>query len=274
MESERTAELESQLVHLRERLQVCQKQTALGELLSTTTHEFNNILTTILNYAKIGLRHKDAETRTRAFEKILASSNRAAKITHGILGFARNRGNQFEPTNLAKVVEDSLLLLERELTKHRVSVECDLPSVPRARANTNQIQQVLMNLIINARQAMPQGGRLIIKLSHDPGAKVVELAVRDTGIGMSQDTLHRIFDPYFTTKSGPDATGRGGTGLGLSTVREIIEQHQGKIRVESSPGHGTAISIRLPEDQSANVLPEVIPLGVPAGTGNPNVTIC
>src|SRR5687768_6939755 len=115
--------LEQQVALLREQLAQAQKLTALGELVSTTTHEFNNVLMTIINYAKMGMRHKDEPTRDKAFDKILAAGHRAAQITNGILGFARNRSASLEPTDLRKLVEDSLLLLEREMSKYRVRVE-------------------------------------------------------------------------------------------------------------------------------------------------------
>ncbi|HEY2761294.1 MAG TPA: histidine kinase dimerization/phospho-acceptor domain-containing protein, partial [Pirellulales bacterium] len=166
---------------LRQQLAQAQKLTALGELVGTTTHEFNNVLTTILNYAKMGLRHKDTATRDKALEKILAATNRAAKITNGILAFARNRGASLEPTDLTRVIADSLLLLEREMTKYRIRVETQLEAAPPAMANGNQIQQVLLNLLINARQAMAQGGVIVIRLSHDAIANMVELFVRDSG---------------------------------------------------------------------------------------------
>jgi signal transduction histidine kinase len=228
-----------------------QKLTALGELVSTTTHEFNNVLTTIINYAKMGLRHKDAATRDKAFEKILAAGQRAAKITNGILGMARNRASGFEPTDLAALIDETLVLLERELAKYRIRVELDLAPTPPALAQGNQIQQVLLNLLINARQAMPNGGQVLIRLNHDAQQQMIELMVRDTGCGMPPEVLRRIFDPFFSTKKGPDASGKGGTGLGLAMCRNIIEAHQGRIRVESAPGKGTAFTLRLPAAQRA-----------------------
>jgi signal transduction histidine kinase len=237
---------EQQLAFLREQLAQAQKLTALGELVSTTTHEFNNVLMTIINYAKMGLRHKDGPTRDKSFEKILAASQRAAQITNGILAFARNRSTSLEPTDLRRLIDDSLLLLEREMNKYRVRVEKQLDDVPHAIANGNQIQQVLMNLLINARQAMPNGGTLIIKLAHDAANQTVDLIVRDSGCGMAPETLRRIFDPFFSTKSGPDASGKGGAGLGLSMCRDIIEAHHGRIRAESTLGKGTMFTIKLP----------------------------
>ncbi len=223
----------------------------LGELVGTTTHEFNNILMTIINYAKLGLRHRDDATRQKAFEKILAAGNRAARITNSILGMARNRTAGQEPTDLVELAENTLLLMERELNKYRIAVEKHFQPIPKAQVNANQIQQVLLNLLINARQAMPTGGRLIIKLGYDRDQDMIELGVRDNGCGIPAEVLPRIFDPFFSTKTGPDATGKGGTGLGLSLCREIIEAHRGRIRVDSAPGKGTMFTIKLPPARAA-----------------------
>lgn len=258
--------LEKQVAMLREQLNQAQKLTALGELVSTTTHEFNNVLMTILNYAKIGMRHKDEPTRNKAFEKILGAANRAAKITNGVLGFARNRSDAFEPTDLRKIVDDAMVLLEREMTKYRIAVDIQFDEIPQAVVNGNQIQQVLLNLLINARQAMPDGGRIILRATHDAESRTVDLMVRDTGCGMPPEQLRRIFDRFFSTKSGPDASGKGGTGLGLAMCRDIIEGHKGRIRVESSVGKGTAFTLKLPAavEKPVTAAPTAVPtLGVP-----------
>jgi signal transduction histidine kinase len=238
--------LQRQVDILKQQLVQAQTLTALGELVSTTTHEFNNVLMTIINYAKMGMRHKDSATREKSFEKILAAGTRAAKITNTVLGLARNRKAGQEPTNLAQLVGDALVLLEREMNKYRITVETNFQPVPDANCNGNQIQQVLLNLLINARQAMPSGGRLLIKLSHDREHNTVDLLIRDNGCGMPPEVLPKIFDSFFTTKSGPDASGKGGTGLGLSMCRDIIEAHHGRIRVDSTVGKGTAFTIKLP----------------------------
>jgi len=238
--------LQQQVEILKQQLQQAQKLTALGELASTTTHEFNNVLMTIINYAKLGLRHRDNATREKAFEKILAAGNRAAKITNSVLGMARNRSAKQEATDLTRLVEDTLVLLEREMNKYRIAVDKHFEPIPEAYVNGNQIQQVLLNLLINGRQAMPGGGRLLIKLAHDKQSRMVDLTVRDFGCGIPPDKLPHIFDSFFTTKSGPDASGKGGTGLGLSMCRDIIEAHQGRIRVDSTIGKGTAFTLKLP----------------------------
>jgi signal transduction histidine kinase len=260
--------LEEQVAILTERLQQAQTLTALGELASTTTHEFNNVLTTIINYAKMGQRHTDQATRDKAFAKILAAGQRAAKITGCILGLARNRGAGLEPTDLTKLVEDALLLLEREMSKYRIAVDKQFQPVPPAMVNGNQIQQVLINLLINARQAMPSGGHVTIRLSFDAANNTVDLMVRDTGSGIPADKLPRIFDRFFTTKSGPDASGKGGTGLGLSFCRDVIEQHQGRIRVDSTVGRGTAFTLKLPAVRAAQ--PVVVPVETPSLPAMPN----
>lgn len=251
--------LQNQLEQLQQRLAQAQRLTALGELLSTTTHEFNNILMTIINYAKLGLRHTDSESRQKAFDKILAAAQRAARISHSILGIAKNRSTTQEPTNLVQLLEDILLLLERELNKYHITVEKYFQPIPHVLVNGNQIQQVLLNLIINARQAMPHGGRLTLKLWHDPSTGMVHLMIRDTGCGIPPDILPRIFDPFFTTKTGPDSSGKGGTGLGLAMCKEIIQAHQGRIRVESAPGRGTAFTLMLPEANHPAHLPNTSP---------------
>ena len=238
--------LEKQVELLKQQLAQAQNLTALGELVSTTTHEFNNVLMTIINYAKYGLRHQDKASREKAFEKILTAGNRAAKITNGVLGVARNRSAGQDATDLTRVVDDSLVLLEREMNKYRIKVEKQFGDIPEAYVNGNQIQQVLLNLLINARQAMPTGGRLLIKLSYDQPTDMVELMVRDFGCGIPAEKLPHIFDPFFSTKNGPDASGKGGTGLGLSMCRDIIEAHHGRIRVDSAPGVGTAFTLKLP----------------------------
>jgi signal transduction histidine kinase len=255
------AHLQEQVEILKQQLAQAHRLTALGELAGTTTHEFNNVLTTILNYAKMGIRHKDTPTRDKCFDKILTACNRASRVTSTILGMARNRSAGQEPTDLKQLIEDTLLLLEREMNKYRVVVEKQFQDVPQAYVNGNQIQQVLMNLLINARQAMPNGGRLMIKLLYDADNDMVDLVVRDNGCGMPPEVLPKIFDSFFTTKKGPDASGKGGTGLGLSMCRDIIEAHHGRIRVDSTVGRGTAFTLKLPTaNKAAPKRPIVAPM--------------
>lgn len=259
-------QLRNQVSGLKDQLREAQKMTALGELVSTTTHEFNNMLMTILNYAKLGLRHKDEPTRDKALSQILEAGQRAEKITNSVLGMARNRGNEMTPTDLESIMEQTLVLLEREMTKYRVAINRQFATVPKAMANGNQIQQVLLNLLTNARQAMPSGGTIILKLSHDEAAKTIDLMVQDTGEGIPKDKLQQIFNPFFSTKDGPDASGKGGTGVGLSMCHEIIQGHHGKIRVQSEVGRGTAFTLRIP---MAEQMPALIKTSASAALGLP-----
>lgn len=265
-------ELRAQIDALRSELFAAQQKTALGDLVSTTTHEFNNVLTTILNYAKLGLRHTDEPTRTRALEKILGAGQRAERITNSVLGLARNRSEEAAPTDLAALIDESLVLLEREMQKYRVSVETQYDTRRAAFVVGNQIQQVLMNLLTNARQAMAQGGRILIRIAENPESDTIDLVVRDTGTGIPADQLPKIFDRGFTTKQGPDATGKGGAGVGLAACKEILERHGCKIRVESAVGKGTAFTLMLPAmsvEKAAVIKQPIAPLGVPT-TGTPN----
>jgi len=240
------AEVERRLRDLEEQLAQAQKLSTIGTLASSMTHEFNNILTTIINYAKLGLRHKDAATREKAFDKILAAGQRASKITTGMLSYARRRNGRREPTDLVLLVQEVLVLVAKDLQNHRVRLHTQFEAQPvTADVNAGQLQQVLMNLIINARQAMDGGGQLTVqvRVSTEPG--LAEIVVRDSGHGIPAESLRKIFEPYFTTKTA-DAQGQGGTGLGLAMVREVIEAHQGRIRVESTVGQGTTFTLKLP----------------------------
>jgi signal transduction histidine kinase len=264
--------LDQKLQQLEDELRHARRLATLGELASTTTHEFNNVLTTIINYAKLGLRHKDEASRDKALAKILAAAGRAEKIANSVLGMARNRGHDRVPTDLAKLLDASLVLLEREMQKYRIQIEVQAEPAPAALVCSNEIQQVLLNLLTNARQAMPRGGRIIIRIAPDPAAGTVDISVRDTGTGIPPEILPRIFDRYFSTKQGPDATGKGGTGVGLATCREIVEAHLGKIRVESTVGRGTAFILKLPaappETAQSFALP-IPPLGIPTSVKTP-----
>jgi signal transduction histidine kinase len=231
---------------LRQQLLRAQRLSSVGTLASSVAHEFNNILTTIINYAKLGLRPDSTEAaRVQALEKILKGSQRAATIVSSMLGFARNHTTQREHADLAALVDEVLVLVEKDLSKHRVQVETKYHSRPKAPVVRGQIEQILLNLIINARQAMPQGGRLRIEVRENPQTQMAEIRIADTGVGIPPEQLRLIFEPFYTTKE-PDEHGHGGSGLGLSVCRQIIEQHQGRIRVESLVGKGSKFTIKLP----------------------------
>lgn len=247
-------ELRQQLAALQTQLDHAQRMATIGELASTTTHEFNNLLTTIINYAKLGLRHKDEPTRDKALQKIDDAASRAAKVASSILAMARSRASAFEPVNLSSILADTLHLIGREFQKHRILLETEIqPDLPMVEGCTTQLQRVLVNLLVNARQATRPGGTVRVRLEHDAIACEIVLQVRDSGTGIAQELLPKIFDPYFSTKSGPDSMGQGGTGIGLSSCKQIIDAHSGRIRVDSGLGKGTAFTIRLPVSPKSKV---------------------
>jgi signal transduction histidine kinase len=231
---------------LRQQLLQAQRLSSVGALASSVAHEFNNILTTIINYAKLGLRADQSDqSRTQALEKILKGSQRAATIINSMLGFARNTSSQREVTDIVRLAEEVLLLAEKDLSKHRIQVETKFVGRPQASVVPGQIEQILLNLIINARQAMPRGGRVRVDVRENLRTHMVEIKVSDTGIGIPPERLRLIFEPFYTTKE-PDENGHGVNGLGLSVCRQIIEQHQGRIRVESLVGKGSTFTVKLP----------------------------
>jgi signal transduction histidine kinase len=228
------------------RLEQLQRLASVGALASSVAHEFNNILTSILNHAKLGLQCPDVDAARSAFEKILHGARRAAKITTGVLALSRNRAERRQPTDVVVLVEEILVVVEKDLKQHQVSVERHWRDYPTIELVPVQIEQVLLNIIINARQAMPGGGTLTVSVQTNHATQMVEIAIADTGIGIEPDKIGKIFEPFYTTKDGPDETGHGGSGLGLSMCREIIARHYGRIRVESVVGQGTTFIIKLP----------------------------
>lgn len=238
---------------LEQRLAHAERLAAVGELTSTTTHEFNNLLMTIMNYAKMGQRNKDEAARDKAFSRILDAADRGAKITNTVLGLARNRSGELEPTNLVPLIEETLVLLEREMQKYRIAIETQFEETPPIMAAGNQLQRLLLNMLTNARQAIGTNGTIRIRVGYEPETGMAMLTIRDTGKGIEPENLPKIFEPFFTTKQGPDDSGKGGTGLGLSACKQIVDQHHGRIRVESTVGKGTAFTIRFPAIQGHKV---------------------
>src|ERR1700722_7818809 len=178
MISEEVMVLSTEADQLRQQLLQAQKLSSVGALASSVAHEFNNILTTILNYARLALRTPaDEAARTQALEKILKGSQRAALIINSMLGFARNTSTQREMTDLASLVEEVLILTDKDLSKHRIHIAKKFHSRPKAFVVPAQIEQVLLNLLINARQAMPRGGHLRIEVRDAPPNGWVELKV-------------------------------------------------------------------------------------------------
>jgi len=189
---------------------------------------------------------------TRNLETIRQETERIAQIVQGLLTFARkSRQDKIEPVNLNDVLESTTMLAEHQLTVGNVQVTKELdPDLPTIQANPGQLQQVFMNLIINAHHAMPEGGKLAVRTGTVPGGRAF-VEIEDTGVGISPEDVGRIFDPFYTTKE----EGKG-TGLGLSISRNIIESHGGMIGVQSTLGVGTIFRVVLPEAPPTPTEPE------------------
>jgi signal transduction histidine kinase len=229
---------QAQLVH-------SEKLASLGVLAGGVAHEINNPLMVILGRTELMLMDEahDPETQ-RNLETIRVETERIAQIVQGLLTFSRkSRQDKIEPINVNDVLERTLMLGEHQLAVGNVRVIKDLArSLPLIQANPGQLQQVFMNLIINAHHAMPDGGRLVIRTGVVPQGRVF-VEIEDTGTGITADDLDRIFDPFYTTKE----EGKG-TGLGLSVSRNIVESHGGVIGVQSALGVGTTFRVVLPEE--------------------------
>ena len=239
------ADLRAENTALKARLRDAERLAAVGQLSASVTHEFNNILTTTLNYAKLGLRRTDDEHLVKAFTRILEAGQRAAKISESMLSFARGGEDRRDVVPLRTILDDVLLLVGKDLQASRVRHQTDAQGDPRAAVCVPQVQQVLVNLVLNAKQAMPDGGLVTFTLTDDAGDGTAQLSVRDTGPGIAREDLPQIFEPFYSTKTlGGDAG--GGTGLGLPLCRDVVEAHGGRIRVDSAPGRGTRFTLKFP----------------------------
>jgi len=246
----------TRIVSLEKQVRMAQKMDAVGTLAGGIAHDFNNALTVIIGFGEILKRRIANDPKTVSdLDQILGSAERASVLTRQLLTFARRQIIELVNLDLTQVVTDLEKLL-RKVTREDIEIKTFPAKSPiTIRADRGQIEQVLMNLCLNARDAMPEGGQLIIKtevttldeeyLKQYPYMKVgryVVLSVSDTGIGMDEKTRERIFEPFFTTK-GPDK----GTGLGLAMVYGIVKQHNGFIHVYSEPGKGTMFRVYFPE---------------------------
>jgi len=230
------------------KLQVFQseKMASLGKLAAGVAHEINNPLAGILLFSHI-LKRKIGSDENAASDadRIIGDATRCKEIVQGLLDFAHQSGQQKLPVDLNRTIEGGLSLLVNQAMLLSIEVQRDLdPGLPQVIGNTTQISQVLINLVMNAIDAMPDGGVLTMKTSYNEEKDRVCFEVSDTGNGIRPEHLARIFDPFFTTKD----VGKG-TGLGLSVVYGIIEDHGGRINVKSERGRGTAFTIELPAYQ-------------------------
>ena len=227
------------------------KMEAIGILTGGIAHEFNNLLVPILGYTELLLRKETNPDDRKMIQNISKAANRAKKLVQQMLAYGRHSMSQFEDLQLNPLVEQTISFLVKSLPEN-ILVKHNLQRVPVIRGMANELQQVMTNVSLNALHAMPNGGELTISLKN-VGDKTfnhfgkpligefIELTIADTGTGMSEDVIEQMFDPFFTTKD----IGNG-SGLGLSVVQGIVEQHNGHIVVESTIDEGTRFHIYLP----------------------------
>ena len=231
---------------LREQLMLQNRLAGVGAIASSVAHEFNNVLMVILNYSKLALKPTaKPEQKNIALEKVVQGCTNAAGLVNSMLGMTRNSGRQLQMIDLGQLTAQVVTLCEKDLQKHRIKVELTQSGPIPTLVMPALLEQVLLNLLINARQAMPQGGILRMGVRTNPEGNMGEIRVADTGTGIAPEKLGHIFEPFSSTKK-PDEEGRGGSGLGLSLCRQIIEAHHGRIRVESTVGKGTIFTIKIP----------------------------
>jgi two-component system NtrC family sensor kinase len=240
---ERTRELkatQSQLLH-------AEKLAAVGALAATVAHEINNPLTGVYTYIRLMERKIDQgqygpeeiAKHKGYLDTMRREVERTTAIVQNLLDFTRPKDPVRKPMNLVKVMEESLALISNKLNITNIEVVKLLNPLPEIQADPAHMKQVFLNLIINACEAMEEGGTLTIRSDFHPDANTVTMSVRDTGCGIEEKDLARIFDPFFSTK-------KKGTGLGLSVVNGLVTRHNGKVEIDSAPGKGTDFRVTLP----------------------------
>ncbi|MGA2350207.1 MAG: ATP-binding protein [Terracidiphilus sp.] len=238
-------------VSLETQLAQADKLSSIGLLAAGVAHEINTPLAVISSYAQMLSKQLKGDARLGpVLDKITQQSFRAAEIANGLLNFSRTSTTEFRDTNLNQVIRDTLSLLEHQFKTARVIVDLQLnEEIPPIHANPGKLQQVFLNLLLNAKEAMPAGGQLRVAtriVMPNGSDHYVAALVADSGSGIAPEHLKRIYDPFFTTKTTPKAGDRRGTGLGLSVSYGIIQEHAGKIHVESAIGTGTTFHLEFP----------------------------
>jgi signal transduction histidine kinase len=238
--------------HLERAVAETQRLATVGQLASRMAHEFNNVLQIITGWADHALRHEDVEQKDKALQKTVEQGRRAADIVTSLLGYSTGRQNKPEVVAADALLEAAASLIAWDLPKDKIQLVREYKASAKVRVIPARIEQSLLNLILNARQAMAKrGGTLTLGVAL-VGASHVALSVQDTGCGIPPEIRDKIFQPFFTTRSGPNPNGTGGNGLGLAVVRELVQQAGGEIRLVSTVGVGSTFTVLLPIVEPTN----------------------
>jgi len=237
-------------VELENQLSQADKLTSIGLLAAGVAHEVNTPLAVISSYTQMLAKQLNGDPqKSGLLDKITRQTFRASEIVNNLLNFSRTSGTEFTNVDINKVITDTLALLEHQFRTAKVQVISDLtPGISPIDGNPGRLQQVFLNLFLNAKDAMVGGGQLRIATSN---GDLVSVRVSDTGSGIAPEFIQRIYDPFFTTKATPKEGQSRGTGLGLSVTYGIIQEHAGKIRVDSEPGIGTTFALDFPLSRKA-----------------------
>ena len=239
LESERG--LEREKAQFQAQLSDYEKYAALAQLALGAAHEINNPLLGIMSHLELDVKDAKDEERRLEIEGCIEGARRISSAVRGLLNYARPGPLLINHINLDKLVSETMHFLHHQPMFRSIQLEKDIPEdMPQISADANQLSQVLMNLLLNAAQAMPEGGVITVSGQKVKFEESVEITVRDTGTGIPADILPHVFEPFFTTKRGK------GTGLGLSISQAYIRSHGGDIRVNSIPGEGTTVRFTLP----------------------------
>ncbi|HTC55170.1 MAG TPA: ATP-binding protein [Candidatus Sulfotelmatobacter sp.] len=232
-------------VELEAQLSQADKLSSIGLLAAGVAHEVNTPLAVISSYTQmLGKQLQGDPQKVGLLEKITRQTFRASEIVNNLLNFSRTSGSEIGDVDVNKVIADTLALLEHQFKVAKVEVQNTFePKLPPIQGNAGRLQQVFLNLFLNAKDAMPGGGTLRVATLN---GESVSVCVSDTGSGIAPEHIQRIYDPFFTTKTSPREGQARGTGLGLSVTYGIIQEHAGKIRVESHPGQGTTFTLDFP----------------------------
>ncbi len=237
-------------VELEGQLTQADKLSSIGLLAAGVAHEVNTPLAVISSYTQMLAKQLQGDPqKSGLLEKITRQTFRASEIVNNLLNFSRTSGTEFADVDINKVITDTLALLEHQFKTAKIQVNSELTAgISAIQGNPGRLQQVFLNLFLNAKDAMPGGGKLNVATTN---GDMVSVRVSDTGSGIAPEHIQRIYDPFFTTKTAPKEGQNRGTGLGLSVTYGIIQEHAGKIRVESNPGSGTTFALDFPLSRKA-----------------------